>query len=421
MSFAYEPTFQVGPDTTEYRRLGAEGISTVDAAGRTFLNVEPRALKLLSKTAFHDLAFFLRARHLKLLKEELADPQASDNDRFVIHTLLQNAAVAAAGVLPGCQDTGTAVVLGKKGQQVLTEGDDAIPLSEGVYETYAENHLRYSQLAPLEMFKEKNTGTNLPAQVDLMAEPGGEYHFLFISKGGGSANKMYFYQSTPSVLNEKDLEAFIQSKLKEIGTSACPPYHLAVVVGGTSIDACVKTLKLATTGSLDTLPTTGSPGGRAFRDPEWEKRVLRLAQESRIGAQFGGKYFAHDARVIRLPRHAASCPIAIGVSCSADRQIKGKITRDGIFLEQLEFHPEKYLPAEAPKMSVAVPIDLNRGMDQIRKILTRLPVKTRLSLTGTLIVARDVAHARIRQMLEAGKPMPEYFKNFPIYYAGPAK
>ena len=421
MDFAYEPTFQVGDDTTAYRLLGRDGVSEVDLGGRKFLRVEPRALKQLAKQAFVDIAFFLRTRHLETLRRELDDPEASDNDRFVIYTHLQNAAVAAAGVLPGCQDTGTATIQGKKGQFVLTDGDDSVPLSEGVFETYAEKHLRYSQIAPLEMFKEKNTGSNLPAQIDLYAEPGDEYKFLFIAKGGGSANKMYLHQSTPAVLNEKDLEAFIRPKLKEIGTSACPPYHLALVIGGTSAEACLKTLKLATTGSLDHLPTTGSAGGRAFRDPQWEQRLLQLAQESRIGAQFGGKYFAHDARVIRLPRHAASCPIGIGVSCSADRQVKGKITKDGIHLEQLEFHPEKFLPAQPPKMAPPVRIDLNQGMDQVRKILTRFPVKTRIDLTGTLIVARDVAHKRIKEMLDAGKPMPPYFKAHPIYYAGPAK
>jgi fumarate hydratase class I len=421
MPFTYEATYQSGDDTTSYRLLGKDGVSSIDLGGRTFLKVEPRALRQLAKQAFVDIAFFLRTKHLETLRRELDDPEASDNDRFVIYTHLQNAAVAAAGVLPGCQDTGTATILGKKGQYVLTEGDDAVPLSEGVFETYAEKNLRYSQIAPLEMFKEKNTGSNLPAQIDLYAEPGGDYRFLFIAKGGGSANKMYLHQSTPAVLNEKDLEAFIRPKLKEIGTSACPPYHLALVIGGTSAEATLKTLKLATTGSLDHLPTTGSPGGRAFRDPEWEKRLLALAQESRIGAQFGGKYFAHDARVIRLPRHAASCPIGIGVSCSADRQVKGKITKDGIFLEELEFHPEKFLPAEPPKTAPPVRVDLNQGMEQVRKILTRFPVKTRVDLTGTLIVARDVAHARIRQMLETGKPMPQYFKDYPVYYAGPAK
>jgi fumarate hydratase class I len=423
--FTYEPTFQYGHDTTQYRLLTTEGVSTIEAAGRTFLLVKPEALTRLARQAFMDVSFYLRPAHLRQLCEELKDPQASDNDRFVLYTHLQNAVVAAHGKLPSCQDTGTATVVGKKGQLVLTEGDDVAALSEGIYQCYQERNLRYSQIAPLEMFKEKNTANNLPAQVDLYAETAAdhaqEYNFLFVAKGGGSANKMYLYQQTPAVLNEKDFEAFVRSKLKEIGTSACPPYHLAVVVGGTSAEACMKTLKLATAGYLDHLPETGSAGGRAFRDRAWEERILRIAQESRIGAQFGGKYFAHDVHVIRLPRHAASCPIAMGVSCSADRNIKAKITRDGVFLEQLETAPEKYLPAQAPELSAPIKIDLNIGLDKVRQILAKFPVKTRLELTGTLIVARDSAHARIRQMLDAGKPMPEYFKNHPIYYAGPAK
>jgi fumarate hydratase class I len=420
-SFTYEPVFQYGSDETPYRPLGSEGVSTVEFAGRRYLKVEPAALQKLAKQAFVDISFFLRPGHLRQLSEELKDPQASDNDRFVIYTHLQNAVVAAGGQLPTCQDTGTAIVLGKKGQYVLTDGDDAAAISSGIYETYQEKNLRYSQIAPLEMFKEKNTANNLPAQIDLMAEPGDEYKFLFIAKGGGSANKAYLYQSTPAVLNEKDLEAFVRSKLKEIGTSACPPYHLAVVIGGTSAEATMKTVKLASCGYLDHLPSTGSPGGRAFRDGAWEEKILKIAQESRIGAQFGGKYFAHDVRVIRLPRHAASCPIGIGVSCSADRQIKAKINRDGIFLEQLEFHPEKYLPAEQPTLAPPLKVNLNAGMDRVREILSRFPVKTRIELTGTLIVARDAAHARIKQMLDRGEPMPEFFKNHPIYYAGPAK
>lgn len=423
--FTYEPTFQLGHDTTNYRLLSTDGVSTIEAAGHTFLKVSPAALKLLAKQAFIDISFFLRPAHLNQLCEELKDPEASDNDRFVLYTHLQNAVVAAHGKLPSCQDTGTATVVGKKGQYVLTEGDDAAALSEGIFECYQERNLRYSQIAPLEMFKEKNTASNLPAQIDLYAESSAdhahEFDFLFVAKGGGSGNKMYLYQQTPAVLNEKDFDAFIRSKLKEIGTSACPPYHLAVVVGGTSAEACLKTLKLATAGYLDHLPATGSPGGRAFRDRGWEDRILKIAQESRIGAQFGGKYFAHDVRVIRLPRHAASCPIGIGVSCSADRNIKAKITRDGIYLEQLETAPEKYLPAQAPDLAPPIKIDLNIGMDKVRSILTRFPVKTRLELTGTLIVARDAAHARIKQLLDQGKPMPDYFKNYPIYYAGPAK
>ena len=419
--FIYEPTLQLGDDTTQYRFLTKDYISTVEAAGRTFLRIEAEGLKLLAEQAFSDVSFYLRPAHLKQLQAELADPEASENDRFVIYTHLQNAVVAAAGELPSCQDTGTAIVHGKKGQYVLTEGDDREALSEGIYRTFQEKNLRYSQIAPLGMFEEKNTRNNLPAQIDLSAEQGSEYRFLFVAKGGGSANKSFLFQQTPAVLNERDLEAFLASRLKEIGTAACPPYHLAVVIGGTSAETTLKTLKLASCGYLDHLPTSGSEGGRAFRDPEWESRVLKMAQQSGIGAQFGGKYFAHDVRVIRLSRHAASCPIGIGLSCSADRNIKAKITGEGIFLEQLERDPAKYLPKDAPKLAPPVEIDLSIGMDRVRKILTQFPVKTRLSLTGTLIVARDAAHARLRKMLEEGKPLPEYFKQYPVYYAGPAK
>jgi fumarate hydratase class I len=420
-TFTYEPTFQYGTDDTAYRLLTRDGVSRIEIGGRTYLKVEADLLRQLSRQAFTDVSFYLRSHHLQQLRDELADPEASDNDRFVLYTHLQNAVVAAAGQLPSCQDTGTAIVMGKKGQYVLTDGDDAAALSQGIFETYQERNLRYSQIAPLEMFKEKNTASNLPAQIDLLADNGDEYRFLFVAKGGGSANKAYLYQQTPAVLNEKDLDAFVRLKLKDLGTSACPPYHLALVIGGTSAETCMKTVKLASCGYLDHLPTTGSAGGRAFRDLEWEKLVLKIAQESRIGAQFGGKYFAHDARVIRMPRHAASCPIGLGVSCSADRNIKGKITRDGVFLEQLEFHPEQYLPAEQPHLAPPVKINLNIGMDQVRKVLSRFPVKTRLEITGSLIVARDAAHARIKQMLDAGQPMPQFFKDYPIYYAGPAK
>ena len=420
-TFQYEPTIQLQHDETQYRDLGKEGVSTITVDGKEYLRIQPQALTQLARQAFIDISFFLRSKHLAKLREELADPEASDNDRFVIYTHLQNAVIAAAGQLPSCQDTGTAIVLGKKGQRVLTDFDDAAALSEGIWETYQQRCLRYSQIAPLEMFKEKNTANNLPAQIDLLAETGDEYKFLFIAKGGGSANKAYLYQSTPAVLNERDLESFVRSKLKEIGTSACPPYHLAVVIGGSSVETNLKTVKLASCGYYDSLPTTGSPAGRAYRDLEWEQRILKIAQESKIGAQFGGKYFAHDVRVIRMARHAASCPIGIGVSCSADRQVKGKITKDGIFIEQLEFHPEKFLPEHAPEMAPPVKINLNIGMDKVRQVLTKFPVKTRLELTGTLIVARDAAHARIKQMLDAGQPMPQYFKDYPIYYAGPAK
>jgi fumarate hydratase class I len=422
-AFAYEPTFQLNHDhdTTTYRLLTKDHVSVVQAGPRKLLKVEQQALTLLAKQAFADVSFYLRPAHLAQLRAELADPAASDNDRFVLYTHLQNAVVAAAGELPSCQDTGTAIVLGKKGQHVLTDCDDAAALSQGIYETYQEKNLRYSQIAPLSMFQEKNTANNLPAQIDLLSEPGDEYHFLFVAKGGGSANKTFLYQQTPALLNEKDLMAFLGQHLTDFGTAACPPYHVAIVIGGTSVETNLKTVKLASAGYLDHLPTTGSPGGRAFRDLEWEKKILEAAGRCGIGAQFGGKYIAHDVRVTRLSRHAASCPVGLGVSCSADRNIKGKITRDGVFLEQLETDPAKYLPAKAPEIAPAVAINLNMGMDKVRKVLTKLPVKTRLSITGTLIVARDVAHARIKQMLDAGKPMPEYFKNYPIYYAGPAK
>ncbi len=424
-AFAYESTFQLGHDDAVYRKLTSEFVNTATVNGREFLQVAPEGLHLLAREAFNDISFYLRSAHLKRLREELEDPEASDNDRFVIYTHLQNAVTAAAGLLPTCQDTGTAIVMGKKGRNVITATDDAEALSAGIYDTYQEKNLRYSQIAPLEMFKEKNTATNLPAQFDLYAdtsaEHADEYSFLFIAKGGGSANKSYLYQQTPAVLNEESLATFIKAKLKEIGTSACPPYHLAVVIGGTSAETNLKTVKLASTGYYDHLPTTGSPNGRAFRDSAWEKKVYDMCTQSGIGAQFGGKYFAHDVRVIRLSRHAASCPVGIGVSCSADRNIKAKITKDGIFLEQLERHPEQFLPAQQPELAPPVNINLNLGMDKVRQIRTKFPVKTRLNLTGTIIVARDVAHARIKQMLDAGQPMPQYFKDFPIYYAGPAK
>ena len=420
--FAYEPTFQkIGDDDTPYRLLSKDHVSTIEVAGRRMLKVEPAALKLLAQAAFEDVSFYLRPGHLKQLADELNDPEASDNDKFVLYTHLQNAVVAAGGQLPSCQDTGTAIIMGKKGQFVFTDFDDAQALSEGVWQTYQQRNLRYSQIAPLGMFKEKNTGCNLPAQIDILADQGDAYEFLFVAKGGGSANKTFLHQTTPAVLNEKNLLAFLSEKLKDFGTSACPPYHIAIVIGGTSAETNLKTVKLASAGYYDHLPTTGSEGGRAFRDLEWEQKILKVAQTCGIGAQFGGKYVAHDVRVIRLPRHAASCPIGMGVSCSADRNIKGKITADGVFLEQLEHHPEQYLPAEAPRMAQPVKIDLSIGMDRVRQILTKFPVKTRVELTGTLLVARDAAHARIKQLLDEGKPMPQYFKDHPIYYAGPAK
>ena len=421
MPFVYEPTFQPGKDETHYRLLSKDGVSIFEAAGRTFLKIEPDVLRQLAKQAMVDISFYLRSSHLAQLAKELEDPEASDNDRFVIYTHLQNAVVAAAGKLPGCQDTGTAIVMGKKGQYVLTDCDDAELFSQGIYDTFQERCLRYSQIAPIDMFTEVNTATNLPAQIDISAEGEHEYKLQFMTKGGGSANKMLFYQSTPAVLNDRDLEAFIRAKLKDIGTSACPPYHLGLVIGGTSAETTMKTLKLATSRYYDHLPTTGNDKGRAYRDLAWEDRVLKIARESNIGAQFGGKYFAHDARVIRMPRHAASMPIGFGVSCSADRQVKAKINRDGVWIEQLEVNPARFLPKEQPQMAPAVKINLNIGMANVLSILKQFPVKTRVELTGTLIVARDAAHARIRKLLEEGKPMPQYFKDHPIYYAGPAK
>ncbi len=422
MPYTYEPIFQhPHHDKTPYRHLGTAGVSVVELAGRKYLKVEPQALTTLARQAMADVSFYLRPDHLQQLATELADPEASDNDRFVIYTHLQNAVVAAAGELPSCQDTGTAVCVAHKGQYVLTDCDDVAALSQGIYETYQQRNLRYSQIAPLEMFKEKNTGNNLPAQIDILADNGDAYDFLFLTKGGGSANKTYLFQETPAILNEQSLVRYLGMRLKDFGTAACPPYHVAIVVGGTSAEMNLKTVKLASAKYLDDLPTTGSPAGRAFRDLEMEKNILDASFRCGIGAQFGGKYIAHDVRVIRLPRHAASCPIGMGVSCSADRNIKGKITRDGIFIEQLEFHPEKYLPAEAPKMAPPVKIDLSVGMDKVRQILSRFPVKTRLEITGSLIVARDAAHARIKKLLDEGKPMPDYFKQYPIYYAGPAK
>ncbi len=420
-NYNYEPTLQLGEDDTVYRKLSSDFVSVDSFAGHPVLKVHPDALTLLAREAFSDVSFFLRAKHLEMLARELQDPEASDNDRFVIYTLLQNAVVAKGGQLPSCQDTGTCIIFAKKGQRVWTGGGDEEALSRGVYHTFQEKNLRYSQIAPLSMFEEANTRSNLPAQIDILATDGEEYKFLFVAKGGGSANKTFLYQQTKSLLNEESLIKFVTEKLGDLGTSACPPYHLALVIGGTSAETTLKLTKLASCGYLDHLPTTGSPGGRAFRDTEWEKRIGDLAATSKIGAQFGGKYFAHDVRVIRMPRHAASCPVGLGVSCSADRNIKAKITRDGVFLEQLEYHPEKYLPAAAPDLAPPVTIDLDQGMDKVREILNRFPIKTRLNLNGTLIVARDIAHAKIKEMLDAGQPMPEYFKNHPIYYAGPSK
>ncbi len=419
--FHYQKPFPITKDTTKYRLLTTDYISTVDVDGRKILKVDPKGLELLSKEAFSDVSFYLRPAHLNKLKTILQDNEASDNDRFVAHTMLLNQVVAAEGELPTCQDTGTAIVVGKKGENVYTGADDAEHLSKGVYDTYQERNLRYSQVVPFSMFEEKNSGNNLPAQIDIYANKGNAYEFLFVTKGGGSGNKTFLYQETKALLNEKNLTTFITNKLRDLGTSACPPYHLALVIGGTSAEATLATVKKASAGYYDHLPTEGNEGGQAFRDLEWEKKIEEICQNSEIGAQFGGKYFVHDVKVIRLPRHAASCPVGLGVSCSADRNVKGKITEDGIYLEELERNPFQYLPKEAPHLKDAVEINLDQPMADILKELTKHPVKTRLSLTGTLIVARDMAHARIQQMLNEGKEMPEYFKNHPVYYAGPAK
>ncbi len=420
-SFYYQDPYPIGKDHTEYRSLGKEHVSLVELNGRKILRVRPEALEMLAKEAFTDIAFFLRPAHMEQLKKILSDPEASDNDKFVAHTMIMNQVVAAEGELPTCQDTGTAIVIGKKGEDVYTGVNDAMHLSKGIYETYNEKNLRYSQVVPLNMFEEKNTGTNLPAQIDIYATEGMKYEFLFVAKGGGSANKTFLYQMTKSLLTEENLTRFITEKLKDLGAAACPPYHLAVVIGGTSAEANLATVKKASAGYYDELSPAGNEHGQAFRDREWEKKILELAQQNGMGAQFGGKYLVHDVRVIRLPRHAASCPVGIGVSCSADRNIKAKITTDGIFLEKMERNPASYLPETAPALKPAVEIDLDQPMEKVLKELSKYPVKTRLSLNGTLIVARDMAHARIKKMLDEGKPMPEYFKKHPVYYAGPAK
>ncbi len=419
--FKYQEPFPTQGDTTEYRLLTKDYVKVVDCDGRKVLKVDPKGLELLSKEAFADVSFYLRASHLEKLKLILSDPEATDNDRFVAYTMLLNQVVSAEGELPTCQDTGTAIVIGKKGEDVYTGANDAEALSKGVYETYKDRNLRYSQVVPFTMTDEKNSGNNLPAQIDLYATPGRKYEFLFMTKGGGSANKTFLYQQTKALLNDKSLAVFIKEKIKDLGTSACPPYHLAVVIGGTSAEACLSTVKKASAGYLDHLPTSGNEGGQAFRDIEWEEKIQKICQESGVGAQFGGKYLVHDVRVIRLPRHAASCPVGIGVSCSADRNIKARITEDGIFLEQLEKDPAKFLPATPPNMKPAVEIDLDEGMDKVLAELAKHPVKTRLNIKGTMIVARDIAHAKINEIIENGGDMPEYMKKYPVYYAGPAK
>jgi len=419
--FKYQKPFPITKDTTKYRLLTKDHVSIVDFDGRKILKVAPEGLELLSQAAYHDVSFYLRASHLKKLETILKDPEATDNDRFVAYTMLLNQMVTAAGELPTCQDTGTAICMAKKGEDVYTGVDDAEYISKGVFNTFQTDNLRFSQIVPQTMLEEKNSGNNLPAQIDIYSATGNKYEFLFITKGGGSANKTYLYQMTKSLLTEENLTKFVKQHIMDLGTSACPPYHLAFVVGGTSAEANLATVKKASAGYLDHLPTEGNDGGQAFRDLEWEEKITKICQECGVGAQFGGKYFVHDVRVIRLPRHAASCPVGLGVSCSADRNVKGKITEEGIFLEELEKNPGQFLPKEAPHLKDAIELDLDQPMDKIREELSKYPVKTRFNLRGTLIVARDMAHARISEMLANGEEMPQYFKDHPVYYAGPAK
>ncbi|WP_234109729.1 fumarate hydratase [Chryseobacterium sp. R2A-55] len=421
MEFHYQEPFPILKDDTQYKKLTSDYVKVEKLGDREILTVDPKGLELLAENALADVSFMLRSAHLQKLRNIIEDPEATDNDRFVAYNLLQNAAVAVEGALPSCQDTGTAICVAKKGENVYTGVEDAEWISKGIYNTYQNRNLRYSQIVPLTMFEEKNSGSNLPAQIDIYAEKGDAYKFLFLAKGGGSANKTFLYQKTKSLLNEKSLDEFVRKTIMDLGTAACPPYHLALVIGGTSAEANLAAVKKASAGYYDNLPTEGNMGGQAFRDLEWEKRVQKICQESSIGAQFGGKYLTHDVRVIRLPRHAASCPVGMGVSCSADRNIKGKITKEGIFLEQLEENPKRFLPETPPHLEKAVEIDLNKPMPEILAELSKYPIKTRLKLNGTLIVARDIAHAKIKELLDAGKPMPEYFKNHPVYYAGPAK
>ena len=424
--FNYSDLLPIGTDQTEYRQISKDGVSTFQADGKTFLKVAPEALEKLTAIALHDINHYLRAEHLNQLKRILDDPEASANDRFVALDLLKNANISAGGILPMCQDTGTVLVMGKKGQQVLTSEKDELSISKGAYDAYTQLNLRYSQMAPITTWEEKNTGNNLPAQIEIFSdsEHADEYNFLFIAKGGGSANKSFLYQETKAILNPKSFISWLDEKLRSIGTAACPPYHLAIVIGGTSAEHTVKTAKLASTHYLDNMPHSGdAKTGHGFRDIDLEAEVLKLTQQQGIGAQFGGKYFCHDVRVVRLPRHGASLPIAIAVSCSADRQAKAKITKDGVFLEVLEKDPARFLPetTDTHLNDDVVKVDLNRPMAEILKQLSSYPIKTRLSLTGTLVVARDLAHAKIRDMIEAGKPIPQYLKDYAVYYAGPAK
>lgn len=421
MDFIYQDPYPIQKDDTKYKKISSDFVKIEKLGDREILVVDPKALEVLSEAAMTDVSFMLRTAHLESLKAILDDPEATDNDRFVAYNLLQNAVVAVEGQLPSCQDTGTAIVVGKKGENVYTGSNDAESLSKGIFNTYQKKNLRYSQIVPISMFEEKNSGSNLPAQIDIYATQGQKYEFLFLAKGGGSANKTFLYQKTKSLLNDKNLTEFIKDKIMDLGTAACPPYHLALVIGGTSAEANLAAVKKASAGYYDNLPTSGNMGGQAFRDLEWEKKLQLICQESHIGAQFGGKYFTHDVRVIRLPRHAASCPVGLGVSCSADRNIKAKITAEGLFIEQLEENPARLLPAVAPHLEDPIVIDLDKPMQEQLAELTKHPIKTRLMLNGTVIVARDIAHAKIQEMLDNGQEMPEYFKNHPIYYAGPAK
>ena len=421
--FHYQPMVPLGPDKTEYYHLTSDYVKVENWGGHEFLVVDPEALTVLARQATHDNSFMLRREHNEMVAKILHDPEASDNDKFVALTMLRNAEIAAKGVLPFCQDTGTAICHGEKGQNVYTGCDDAEKISRGVYDTYTENNLRYSQNAPLTMYDEVNTGCNLPAQIDIHADEGDEYKFVFVAKGGGSANKTYLYQETKAVLNPKTLVPFLVEKMKTLGTAACPPYHIAFVIGGTSAEKNLETVKKASIKYYDELPTTGNEYGRAFRDLEMEKELLEASRKIGLGAQFGGKYYAHDIRVIRLPRHGASCPIGMGVSCSADRNVKAKINREGLWIEKLDTNPGELIPEEMrnPQESNAVTIDLNRPMKEVLAELDKFPVATRLSLNGTIIVGRDIAHAKIKERLDAGEPMPQYLKDHPIYYAGPAK
>ena len=419
--FKFEKPFQFSTDETRYRFLGNEGVTVEQLGEHTFLKVAPEVLSNLAAQAFHDCSFFLRTSHQESVAAILKDPEATDNDRYVATTLIKNSVIAAGGQLPICQDTGTAIVVGKKGQFVLTDGHDEEHLSRGIWSTFQRDNLRYSQVVPLTMYDEKNSGNNLPAQIDLYATYGAKYELLFLAKGGGSANKTYLFQQTKAVLNPTSLEAFLVEKMKTLGTAACPPYHVAFVIGGTSAEATLKTVKLASAKELDNLPTTGSMGGRAFRDVELEQRLLKAAWGTGIGAQFGGKYFAHDVRVIRLPRHGASCPIGMAVSCSADRNIKARIDAQGVWLEEMERHPERFLLESAMPESASVSIDLNQPMEAIRAELSKHPVRTRVLLNGTMVVARDIAHAKLKEKVDRGEPLPDYFKQHPVYYAGPAK